>query len=138
MSPDQNATSRLRQTMLDYMDETLKEQNIPPEVRQSALQEFDQAMTDAKDNPKPPATILAEWQESAESLREQLEAMQKNGDISATESSDLSRSFDNITQTLETLQQPPNDASAEKAEPTALPQGMPQEVAAALAQKHDV
>lgn len=140
MSSEETDTSSLRQSMMDYLDEVLKEREIPPQLRQSTLQEFEQAMQDAKSHPKPVAEVMTDWQESAGLLRAQLKTMEESGDISATESADLSRQFDKITDTLETMRRPSDSPIVEAAEDgesrtTTLPQGMPKEVAAALKQR---
>ncbi len=139
MSTDPNDTAQLRQDLLDRVEKTLGRQDLSPEARQEALDEFERALQEAGDNPKSTADVLAEWQDSSTLLREQLDAMQKNGDMSATELADMSRNFDAITDALSQLQQAPtnhtetltNNASVP------LPQGIPQELADKLTQKPD-
>lgn len=138
MSSEETDTSNLRQTMLDYLDDVLREREVPSQLRQSTLQEFEQAMQDAEEHPKSVTEVMADWQESAESLRTQLRTMEENGEISATESADLTRQFDKITDTFETVQRSSGNVTekpAAEGRATALPQGMPEEVAAALKQR---
>lgn len=132
MSSDETDTSTLHQTMLDFLDEALKESSdIPSEVRQSTLQQFDEAMQEAQDHPKPPEEVLAEWQQTTSDLQSRIDTMRENGDISATDAADMLNPYDEITQKLKGL----IEASAgddEAAGGTGLPRGVPPEVAATL------
>lgn len=140
MPTDPNDTAQLRRDLLDRVEKTLGRQDLSPEARQEALDEFERALQEAGDNPKSTADVLAEWQDSSTLLREQLDAMQKNGDMSATELADMSRNFDAITDALSRLQQEPanHTGTSTNSASAPLPQGMPQELADKLTQKPDV
>ncbi len=132
MSSEQSDAFTLPQTMMDCLDEALKESpDIPPDVRQSTLHQFSEAMQDAHDHPKSPDEVLADWQQTTRDLQSHFDALRESGEISATDAADMLQPYDQLGNKLKTLV----DAAAEQSDDAAsreLPQGMPADVAASL------
>ncbi len=93
-----------RQKVLDYLEDCLKDDpGIPLDARQDAMALIDDALKDAAANPKPAREVLADWEQTRQSLQEQIEARQRNGEITATDAADLYRGYDEITRNLESM-----------------------------------
>ena len=125
-----------QQAALDDFNTSMEQSDVSPEARKQAAQLFEQALQDAADHPKTTAEVLEDWRATVSQWNEHFEALQKRGDISATDAADIFRQFEQITQTLQDFQDGESNAVGETpAAPEAappLPQGMPAEVAAAL------
>lgn len=135
MSTDAES-SPFHQSMLDDLKQALQEDGeLSTEARNSAMHEFDQALQQAAANPKPISDVLADWNGTVADLRQRIEAMQQNEEITATDAGDMLRQFDEVTRTLESIQDdgavqdgtPPVSAGSE------LPSGMPADLAMKLA-----
>jgi hypothetical protein len=124
-----------RQSVLDEFTASLKDEpGMPPAARRQVTQLFEQALQDAASQPRKPAEVLADWAQSVSAWNGNLEAMQKRGELSATDAADMSRQFDEITRTLQNIQADSGeeDSMAETTSAAPLPQGMPADVAQAL------
>lgn len=139
MATDADKDGALRRSILDDFTSSLESQpGMTPATRREATQLLDQALQDAANQPKSPAEVLAGWRQTVDQWNGHLEVMQKREEISATDAADIFRQFDQITQTLQGIQQGEPAVAAETAVVEAfaapLPQGMPMEVAMALGQ----
>lgn len=125
-----------QQAALDDFNTSLEQSDVSPETRKHAAKLFEEALQDAAEHPKTAAEVLQDWQETVGQWNEQFEAMQKRGEISATDAADVFRQFEQITQTLQGFQNAESNVIGEapvaQGVPTPLPQGMPADVAAAL------
>lgn len=120
-----------RQTLLAQIEASLGEQpDLPPAGREAILKRFAEAWDEQANRP-PPASgdVLANWLDAVGTLNSLVESLQRNEKMSATEASDLSRQFDEVTQTLQELHErgqgrPAQTAAAAPPSP-GLPQGVP-------------
>lgn len=100
--PSDHDHSTVSESAIEYLSDALaRDHDVPRDVRESVLAQFKDALQENEANPKPVAQVLAEWEETAGMLREQVDAMQKNGEITATEAADLCRQYDEITHNLQ-------------------------------------
>lgn len=135
--PTENDTSTLQRNMLDILEDALKDSaDVPTSLRESTLEQFEQALQDATDHPRPPAQVLADWQQTMQSMQDQLRDLQEHAQLSATEAADISRPFDRIAHSFDLAQRTADRGEpAPSASSSPLPRGMPAELAAAL--KHE-
>lgn len=99
--PTDHDTPSLPQAAVEYLSDALEnDRDIPLDVRESVLAQFKDALRESEANPKSAAEVLADWEKTSDMLREQVDAMQKNDEITATEAADLLRQYDEITRNL--------------------------------------
>lgn len=121
-----------RQAMLDRLETALQDYpDLPPALRANAMRQFDEALQQAAEHPKSSAEVLAAWTDTATDWQSLIGTLQQQGEVSATDAGELFRQFDQVRQTLQELPDTGSDA-APASEASALPQGMPAELARAI------
>jgi uncharacterized membrane protein YccC len=138
MATDADKQGSARRAVLDDFTTSLDSQSeMTPAARSQATALFDQALQDAANAPKSTEEVLADWNRTTDDWIANLEAMQKRGEVSATDVADIVRQFDDVTRNLRAIRQrEENRANAGHGEPAAeLPHGMPSDVARAFEQQ---
>lgn len=92
------------QKVMDYLEQCLSDDpGVPLDAKQNTMAMIDGALKDAAENPKPADEVLADWERTRQSLQDQIDARQRNGEITATDAADLYRGYDDITRNLESM-----------------------------------